>query len=541
MSSHPRPDRFELRRVLGKGGVGEVLLTWDRERGEEVALKFVRLAEAEAEAVEAEKNGARLQKELARAASHVPRILEEGNDDEFYYYIMEYVPGKDLSEVLARGPLSENRAIHIAIQLYDFLARLHSFAGEVGGRKVFQIIHGDIKPENIRLQDVDRVRVIDFGIAKQLSLSRSFTKNSFGSLPYLPPERLEQGRVDIHSDLWAAAVVLYSMVGGSLPYAGRTEDTIVRRIRTHEITPLPGTCSRSLQWIIHKALSFEVERRFQTAAAFREHLEILRDGGSLDDVSGHSAPKSVTTQPSQPVESPPAPPRPAPAVIKPAETRKTMEPPPLPVPAPVSGKPSAPPASPPVPPQGKAPTPGQVRVRPAQPHPAASKPARTRGLKWLGAVVALLVLLGGFALYRMLEYGGSADTKPRVVDPKIEPDPEIRPDPYLESARALVDGNVPDEAKFNELREEARKRGLKDLSPFTVTLADAYLLAGKRQLEEAGPSGGPYNSKLLQQAFHDLDLAVINYYKVEGTAVSEQLSEALRLKNQVATILANQG
>ena len=76
------------------------------------------------------------------------------------------------------------------------------------------IVHGDIKPENIRIQDGDRVRVLDFGIAKHLSQTRRFTVNLFGSLPYTPPERLERGAVDRHSDLWAVGVVLYLMVSG---------------------------------------------------------------------------------------------------------------------------------------------------------------------------------------------------------------------------------------------------------------------------------------------------------------------------------------
>lgn len=289
-------------------------------------MKSVRLAEVKADVAEAEKNGARLQMELARIAPHVPRVFDEGEDGEFYYFVMEYVAGRDLSKVLEENPLPENRAIAIAIQLFDFLARLHSFTSEIGGRKKFGIIHGDIKPENIRLQDGDRVRVIDFGIAKQLSLSRSYTKNQFGSLPYLPPERLEHGMVDIHSDLWAAAVVLYSMVSGRMPYAGTTEDTVIRKIQTHDIASLPATCSRSLQWIIYKSLDFEIDRRFPTAAIFREHLEILRDGGSLDNVSQHSTPKSATTQPSQPAQPPPDPPQPEPAKARSTETRRTVSP-----------------------------------------------------------------------------------------------------------------------------------------------------------------------------------------------------------------------
>src|SRR4051795_918654 len=103
---------------------------------------------------------------------------------------MEYVAGDDLSQRLARGPLPEERAASIACQLCDMLEVCHNFSAEVGGRKFYGIVHGDIKPENIRLQEGDRVRVLDFGIAKHLSQTRRFPVTLFASLPYPPPERL---------------------------------------------------------------------------------------------------------------------------------------------------------------------------------------------------------------------------------------------------------------------------------------------------------------------------------------------------------------
>src|SRR4029078_8641641 len=108
---------------------------------------------------------------------------------------MDYVAVDGLSRRRARGPLPEDRAASIACQLCDMLEVCHDFSAEVGGRKVYGIIHGDIKTENIRPQEEDRVRVLDFGIAKHLSQTRKFTVNLFGSLPYTPPQRLATGRV----------------------------------------------------------------------------------------------------------------------------------------------------------------------------------------------------------------------------------------------------------------------------------------------------------------------------------------------------------
>jgi serine/threonine-protein kinase len=561
-SSHPLPERFLFRRVLGKGGVGEVLLVRDTQRGEEVALKYVRLAETPTDAVEAEKNGTRLQRELAGEAPHVPQVYEEGEDSEFYYFVMEYVAGQDLSDLLQKGPLAEDRAVHIAVQIFDLLARLHSFTSEIGGRRLFEVIHGDIKPENIRLQEGDRVRVIDFGIAKQLSLTHNYTKNLFGSVSYLPPERLEHGRIDIHSDLWAAAVVLYTMVGGHPPYSATTLEGVERQIRAHQLLPLPETCSRDLRWIINKSLSFDVKRRYSSAAAFRDDLQKLLDKEFLEPAP---APALVTgpsaiTQPTRPPVPSPSP-----------ETRKTTAPsPPVPPPLP------PPPQVQPSPPKQPA-----IRVRPA---PSPTRPAAGTG-KMPRALWLILPLLSLLAAGYFLSRDGQQPTPevqpPLVSEPILEVSSQDRarrlfsqgqealteaetltgaraeekraeaqsafeeaarldeewPDPLVGQARALVNGDPPDPQKFEALRKEARRRGSRDSQVFSTVLADAYLEAGKRLLNRAGPAGGPYDKNVLWNSFLNLEQAVSNYEQAgdQGT----RYSEARRLKNEVAGIYAN--
>ena len=90
-------------------------------------------------------------------------------------------------------------------------------------------MHGDIKPKNIRIDLHGEVRVLDFGIAKALSLSRKLTRNEFGSVPYASPERLESGDVNVRSDLWSLAVMLYEMVTGLQPYHADTTERLANR------------------------------------------------------------------------------------------------------------------------------------------------------------------------------------------------------------------------------------------------------------------------------------------------------------------------
>jgi len=271
--------RFEVKDFLGRGAIGDVLLCWDPGEERLVALKVVRTAKTDPEMLEAEKNGLSLQAQLAAVAPQVAAVYEQGADGNFFWVAMEYVDGTDLSEVLARGAVPEARAVGVALELVSMLEICHEFSAEVGGRRIFGIVHGDIKPENIRLQDGDRVRVLDFGIAKHLSQTRRFTVNLFGSLPYTPPERLERGVVDRHSDLWAVGVVLAAMVSGRRPFPGNTPEELEQAIR-HGVPPLPlpAGCSPGLSYVVDKSLAFEVGRRYQTAAELKSDLEALRDG-----------------------------------------------------------------------------------------------------------------------------------------------------------------------------------------------------------------------------------------------------------------------
>jgi serine/threonine protein kinase/tetratricopeptide (TPR) repeat protein len=266
--------RFEIRDFLGRGAIGDVYLAWDPERQIEVALKLVRVQRTDPEMLEAEKNGIDIQRQISAVAPQVAAVYDQGEDGGFYWVAMEYVAGMDLSEVLARGPLSETRAVLIADQLCAMLEVCHQFAAEVGSRRISGIVHGDIKPENIRLQENDRVRVLDFGIAKHLSQTRRFTVNLFGSLPYTPPERLDRGAVDRHSDLWAVGVVLYLMVSGRPPYTGDDPEELEAKIRRGEPpAPLPAEVSPKLRKIIRRSLAFDVARRYPAASAMKADLD----------------------------------------------------------------------------------------------------------------------------------------------------------------------------------------------------------------------------------------------------------------------------
>jgi len=213
---------YEIGHEVGRGGMAVVFVATDSRDGRCVALKLVPAAtnrDAQ-EVLAAERWGAKLQEQFCRVSQHVPVVYEHGTEGGYFYIAMEYIDGQNLSEVLAAGALTPGRAVNIAIQLCHFLEAAHSFESTIDGRNLRSLLHGDLKPRNIRVLRADKVKVLDFGIAKALSLSRHATRNNFGSITYVSPERLESGEIDAYADYWSVGVLLYEMLSGVQPFRG---------------------------------------------------------------------------------------------------------------------------------------------------------------------------------------------------------------------------------------------------------------------------------------------------------------------------------
>jgi hypothetical protein len=278
---------FEVLSRLGSGGMADVLKAVDGRNGRTVALK---IPKTDPGVREAERQGALIQRRLSEIDRRVPQVfeIEESIENEMYV-AMEYVAGEDLSDRIRRGPLEPREAVRIAVELCELLCTAQRFSGAVDGRTYSGIVHGDLKPKNVRLEPGGGVKVLDFGIAKALSLTRPLTRNEFGSLPYSSPERIESGNVDAHSDLWSVSVVLYEMLTGQQPFRGestrRLEDFIRSRARPDE---LPASCPESLAAVLGKALAPTLERRYAGAAAMRDDLAAFLDGrptGAMADMA----------------------------------------------------------------------------------------------------------------------------------------------------------------------------------------------------------------------------------------------------------------
>ncbi len=267
---------FVIERPIGQGGMASVFLARDtrpESANARVALKVVHLGtdQESREILEAEQRGAELQQQFCQLSRFVPRVFDAGFTDDYFYISMEYVAGEDLSEAIHRGRLPWQRAVAITMQLCEFLEEADRFEAGEGSRRV--LLHNDLKPRNIRLIDGDAIKVLDFGAAKALSLSRKVTRNDFGSTAYLSPECLESGDRDLHSDAWALGVLLYEMVSGTQPY--RADDTrrLEHLIRSRQAPQsIAGFCPPALGAVIAKLLAPYPADRYASPADIRADL-----------------------------------------------------------------------------------------------------------------------------------------------------------------------------------------------------------------------------------------------------------------------------
>jgi len=269
--------RYQIIRKLAGGGMGRVFLAYDPTLNRQVGLKLIDAGvdRDSIDVVAAERRGATLQDQLAKreASGRVAQIFDVGDRDGYFYIAMEYIEGEDLSELVARGPLDPERAVGIALDILDVLVKAHTFQTVIEERTHRGIIHGDIKPRNIRMTPGGHVKVLDFGIAKAVSMTRSITFNQFGSVPYSSPERLQTGDMDTRSDVWSVAIVLFEMLTGKPYFEAEASSKLEWTIRNYSaLQPTIAELPPGLREILSRALDPDINRRFPSAAAFQAAL-----------------------------------------------------------------------------------------------------------------------------------------------------------------------------------------------------------------------------------------------------------------------------
>jgi eukaryotic-like serine/threonine-protein kinase len=263
--------KYRLERVLGRGGMGVVVLAIHMELDQRVALKFLtKEAAARPEIV------ARFAREAKAAAKihseHVARVFDVGTlPAGTPYVVMEFMDGEDLASVLSRrGPLPVQLAIGYVLEACEAIAEAHALG----------IVHRDLKPANIFLARRPAgwpiVKVLDFGISKSTfaTAQAQLTKTSalMGSPLYMSPEQLMAVKtVDVRSDIWSLGVVLYELVSARMPFEGETLPEVIAAVlhRGHDpLRTVRPDVPPALEAVVDRCLAKDVAARFDNVGEF---------------------------------------------------------------------------------------------------------------------------------------------------------------------------------------------------------------------------------------------------------------------------------
>ncbi|MBV8635546.1 MAG: protein kinase, partial [Burkholderiaceae bacterium] len=296
----PMLGRYQVEKELGKGAMGIVYLGKDPKIGRVVAIKTMALSQ-EFEGGDLDDARERFFREAETAGrlqhQNIVTIFDAGEEHDLAYIAMEFIKGKDLSDIVKDQLLPIDKTLSICARVADAL----SYAHRQG------VVHRDIKPANIMCDiAADTVKVTDFGIARITDSSKTKTGVILGTPSYMSPEQVAGEKIDGRSDLFSLGVMLYQLLTGSLPFQA---DSIARLMYQIANEPAPDVRSikpeipKKLALIVAFALNKQADARYQDGEKFAADLravmaEMARfpNGASLRDSAPEPAPAPAPSQ-----------------------------------------------------------------------------------------------------------------------------------------------------------------------------------------------------------------------------------------------------
>ena len=270
-------DRYQIIRSIGEGGMANVYLAHDTILDRDVAVKILR-----GDLADDEKFVRRFQREAIAASSlshpNIVEMYDVGEDNGKYYIVMEYVEGKTLKSLIKkRGALTLPEVIDIMQQLTSAISCAHDS----------NIIHRDIKPQNVLIKEDGIVKITDFGIAMALNSNELTQTNSvMGSVHYLPPEQANGKGATLKSDIYSLGIVMFELLTGKLPFRGENAVEIAIKQMKNQI---PSVCSmnenipQSVENIILKACAKNPKNRYNTVKDMYADIETCLDEDRVDE------------------------------------------------------------------------------------------------------------------------------------------------------------------------------------------------------------------------------------------------------------------
>lgn len=259
-------DRYTIIKSIGEGGMANVFLAEDTILNRKVAVKVLR-----GDLSTDEKFIRRFQREALSVSNlshqNIVEVYDVGEEDGEYYIVMEYLSGKTLKQLLKkRETLTLTEVIDIMSQITDGISHAHSS----------YIIHRDIKPQNIMIEDNGLIKITDFGIAMALNATQLTQTNSvMGSVHYLPPEQASGKNSTIKSDIYSIGILMYELITGNVPFKG---DNAVEIALKHMKEKIPSirkqnpAIPQSVENILLRATAKNPRNRYESAKQMHEDL-----------------------------------------------------------------------------------------------------------------------------------------------------------------------------------------------------------------------------------------------------------------------------
>ncbi len=287
-------EKYELRKLLGRGGMGEVWQARHQTLGEDVAIKVLSLPASEAdmrsEALRRFRFEAQTAAQLARKSRHIAQVTDYGESNGHTYLVMELLTGESLEDRLQRtGRVPPDETAEIVVQISRALTVAHNEG----------VLHRDLKPGNVFLtadEDLNLVtKLLDFGIARSTRPRPVGDKHTttqrgiiLGTPSYMSPEHARGMPVDARCDVWALSVLAYELLSGTLPFDAPTLEDTFLRICTFDVTPIRAhvDVSPAVEAFFVKAFSKLIDARFQTPYELALHLGRALEATPRDRESG---------------------------------------------------------------------------------------------------------------------------------------------------------------------------------------------------------------------------------------------------------------
>ncbi|GGF11432.1 serine/threonine protein kinase [Halobacillus andaensis] len=260
-------DRYQVNEMIGGGGMANVYLAHDTILDREVAIKVLRL-----EYGNDEEFIARFHREAQSATSlshpNIVNIYDVGEEEDIYFMAMEYVDGMTLKQYIQqKSPIDTSEAIDIMRQVTSAIAHAHDN----------EIVHRDIKPQNILIDHYGHVKVTDFGIAMALSATALTQTNSvLGSVHYLSPEQARGGMATKKSDIYSLGIVMFELLTGRLPFSGQSPVSIALKHLQHDTPSLKRwtpDLPQSVENVVLKATTKDPFYRYDSVLEMEQDLD----------------------------------------------------------------------------------------------------------------------------------------------------------------------------------------------------------------------------------------------------------------------------